>query len=366
MKKFLFLLVFMYYPAFAYPPVPFVQDNKVGYIDSSGKIIIEPKFDTPFHKLFLVFEQNSFPSFEFPDWAYFSEGKATVRIAKKFWFITYGYKYAVINEKGEFLFEPTEDIIGKFQDGVAPYQNLMKTAEYVHGEKFGMINSSAEIFIEPKYDYISHFSNNRALVRKGDKYGYINNYGELAIPFLFIDAGKFSNGIAFAKRDNLYGYIDTTGNFIIPEKFQKAWDIINGTARYYDGNLFSFLKFENNGDYVRISQLTANKFTDASDFSEGLACVRDININLYGFINNQGKYIIEPQFLYAAPFQEGLAVAKKDKYFGFIDKSGNFVISPEFDYAQNFYNGIAKVWKNNKLILINKNNHQIYSFTNKF
>lgn len=83
MKKLLLLLVLLSNLAYAYPPVPFVQDNKVGYLDSSGKIVIEPKFDTPFHKLYLVFEQDSFPSFEFPEWAYFSEGKATVRIAKK-------------------------------------------------------------------------------------------------------------------------------------------------------------------------------------------------------------------------------------------------------------------------------------------
>lgn len=365
MKKILIILFVITNCAFSFYPMPFVKDGKVGYIDYTGKIVIEPKFDTPYHKLYVVYGNDSFPSFEFPNWAYFSEDKATVRIAKKFWFYTYGYEYAVINTNGEFVFEPNDDIIGSFNDSVAPYQSLLKTFEYKYSEKFGMINTKGEVFIEPKYDYISQFSSNRALAMIKNKYGYINKNGEVVIPFDFIDAGTFTEELTFAKKSKKYGYIDTTGNFVIPEKYENAYNFINGIARYFDGNFFGYLKLIKSGNYINVKNLTDKKFIDANDFSDGLACVRDFS-KYYGYINEQGEYVIEPKFIYAMSFSEDLAVASDGKYFGFINKKGDFVIKAEYDFAQNFKNGIAKVWKNNQLHFINKNNQTIFSFNLKY
>jgi hypothetical protein len=57
----------------------------------------------------------------------------------------------------------------------------------------------------------------------------------------------------------------------------------------------------------------------------------------WGYINNEGKVVIEPQFDMAYDFSEGLAlVAKfgadnlKDDRYGYIDETGKFVIEPKF------------------------------------
>ena len=65
---------------------------------------------------------------------------------------------------------------------------------------------------------------------------------------------------------------------------------------------------------------------------------------LYGYINIQGDFVIEPRFVVAADFSDGLAVASEDgESFGYIDTSGDFVIEPQFSDAGRFSQGWAPV-----------------------
>ncbi len=75
----------------------------------------------------------------------------------------------------------------------------------------------------------------------------------------------------------------------------------------------------------------------------------------WGYINTDGKFIINPQFSEANPFYEGLALIKAtDGKYGFINEEGNFVINPVYKDATNFNNGISLVVKDNsKLEFIN-------------
>lgn len=64
---------------------------------------------------------------------------------------------------------------------------------------------------------------------------------------------------------------------------------------------------------------------------------------LWGYINKDGEFAIEPKFHDAWDFHEGLAVVKVEWARGYIDKSGNFVIQPQFQYAGPFIDGKAFV-----------------------
>ncbi|UJF32753.1 WG repeat-containing protein [Paenibacillus hexagrammi] len=70
----------------------------------------------------------------------------------------------------------------------------------------------------------------------------------------------------------------------------------------------------------------------------------------WGYLNREGKTIIEPQFDSAESFQEqGVAVVgvedSSDGYFeskyGLIDRSGSFVVPAEYEYIQEFGSGFA-------------------------
>lgn len=64
---------------------------------------------------------------------------------------------------------------------------------------------------------------------------------------------------------------------------------------------------------------------------------------LWGYINKEGEYVVEPKFHDAWNFHEGLAVVKVEWARGYIDRDGNYVIEPKYQYAGPFRDGKARV-----------------------
>lgn len=64
---------------------------------------------------------------------------------------------------------------------------------------------------------------------------------------------------------------------------------------------------------------------------------------LWGYIDKEGNFAIEPKFHDAWNYHEGLAVVKVDWARGFIDREGKYVIEPKYQYAGPFRDGKAKV-----------------------
>lgn len=62
----------------------------------------------------------------------------------------------------------------------------------------------------------------------------------------------------------------------------------------------------------------------------------------YGYVNALGEFIVSPQFSYAAPFSEGLALVSFDAgRFGFINMMGQVVIPMRYSFATSFVDGVA-------------------------
>lgn len=78
-------------------------------------------------------------------------------------------------------------------------------------------------------------------------------------------------------------------------------------------------------------------------FREGLLAVKDGD--RWGYIDESGEFIIEPQFYYAYNFMSnGLAIASNGNGFGLIDKNGNYILEPTYGTIEEFdESGIAKV-----------------------
>lgn len=63
----------------------------------------------------------------------------------------------------------------------------------------------------------------------------------------------------------------------------------------------------------------------------------------WGYIDCDGKMVVEPRFDGAWEFHEGLAAVKEEWARGYIDRTGAFVIDPRFQYAGPFTDGKALV-----------------------
>jgi hypothetical protein len=83
------------------------------------------------------------------------------------------------------------------------------------------------------------------------------------------------------------------------------------------------------------------EFTAARGFVRGLAAVQAVE--KWGFIDKHGLWRINPLYEDCADFAEGLAAVKWYNRWGFIDTEGSFAIAPRFQEARSFQGGRAEV-----------------------
>ncbi|BCL36043.1 WG repeat-containing protein [Nostoc sp. MS1] len=287
-------------------------NNKYGYIDQMGRVVIPPQFD---------------------DAENFSEELAVVKIGNKF-----GY----INKTGQLVIPPQFDDAEDFAEELA----VIKI-----GDKFGYIDETGQLVIPPQFDDVQAFNESLARVKISNKFGYINKSGQIIIEPKFDEAWTFFKGIALVKLGDKYGYIGKSGQLVIAPQFDDAWDFEEELAVVKIGDKFGYI--DKTGKLVRPLQ-----FDDAWAFSEELALVK-LDDKL-GYIDKTGKLVISPQFDETFNFSEGMARVKIDDKWGYIDKTGKLVISPQFDDAEYFSQGLALVKIGKQERYIDKNGRFIY------
>ena len=177
-----------------------------------------------------------------------------------------------------------------------------------------------------------------AAVKQNDKWGFINREGRFAIQPQFHDVFGFSEGLAAVKKDKKYGYIDKNGTFVIAPRFDWAMPFSDGVASVTLDSSTLIIDKQGNTLFAM-----SDENADVNNFSDGLAVV-DIDLKS-GYLNHEGKMVIEPQFDYASPFVDGIALVNVGEKWGFINTQGEYVLPLQYDEAENFSEGVAPVCK---------------------
>ena len=159
------------------------------------------------------------------------------------------------------------------------------TGKYNSDERKGLINRNGDIILRPKYNEIHPFVNGYAIIEiyEGkDRFNYIDLEGNILLENWVETANNFQDSRALVSRNGKYFFIDENGKSII------------------------------------------GSFEEARDFSDGLAAVR--NKAFWGYINKDGKVVINFQFDDADMFSCGLAAVVNNNRLSYIDKTGKTVI----------------------------------------
>ena len=91
------------------------------------------------------------------------------------------------------------------------------------------------------------------------------------------------------------------------------------------------------GEWVIEAQYLAVK-----PFKEGYAAVQDADTELWGYIDVHGKTVIKPKFMEAGSFINGsTAVREPEGGFGIIDRRGKFIVEPIYRTISYFKEGFA-------------------------
>lgn len=307
-----------------------IQNGKTGFIDGRGRVVIKPQF--------LI----AYP---------FSEGLAAVAVGNPD-----SYKSGFIDKSGKMLIEldgsPSEK---GFSGGLAvvlksnsssyfyvDHQGRQIGGYYHRAEdcteglcavrmdsmkpgSWGYANTDGEEVIRAQYDWALPFASGWARVGKVTGEPYLKD-GAYAVE------GK-------------EGFIDRTGKALTPLKFDKARDFSNGMAQVQLGGKWGYI--DETGQ-----QVIAAQYDEAQAFQNDLARVK-VN-GLWGYIDKTGKSVIAPQYELAGDFYEDLAAVKVGGKTLYIDRTGKVLLSTAFEYADRFRNGLAAVRLNGKAGLINR------------
>ncbi|MBA4535245.1 WG repeat-containing protein [Brevibacillus halotolerans] len=236
-----------------------------------------------------------------------------------------GVKWGYINERGQFL------IIPQFVYALPFEKNGLAVVTVANGT--GLINEQAQYVVKPIYNSISSFTEGRATVIDDKGFWVIDDKGTVLSdkPHPFI--GTYRDGRAVFADTNeqgyRYGYLNLEGKVVIPNKYEEANDFIDGKAVVkIKENQYALLG--RNGEVLH-----TYPYHTVGPLSDGLMAVQHKEKEPFGYMDEQGKIIIKPQFTSAQAFKGGRAVVNTsvdDFVFtlGLIDKTGAFKIKPGY------------------------------------
>lgn len=189
------------------------KEGKWGYIDTEGKMIINYQFDGATD---------------------FIDGKSVVRLDDK---------VGVIDSEGKYIINPQYDYAEIDDDKLLISQD----------KKIGWCDKEGKIIINPQFEEANTFNNNELTpVKSGENYGYIDSDGKFSINPQFEHAFPFMNDLAIVKSGKKFGIIDKTGKYVVNPQFEElAYDV----AVYFYNSSIKSLYSSVDTDYIDVTAI---------------------------------------------------------------------------------------------------------------
>ena len=335
------------------------KDNKWGYINSKGDIVIEPQyeFENDFSNEYALVANEEFVgyinkkgkqvvNFIYDDGGDFIEGVATV---------TRGDSVALINKLGNIVLDFNFSEINDAKDGVVLAKRI-EDGEYIYYSTLG-----EELFGGETFNYAETFKDSLAIVGDGKLFGVINRRGELVVeiskPKIIRDVkGRF----IVQNTDSKYGLISLpTQDIIIPFEYANIGAYSEGKYCVFLDDKYTYLKEDG-------SALTKNTFrryegdVEETKFKKGFA-LKKIR-GKYGIIDSLGNNMFPNIFEEIGDVVDYPVPCKKRGKWGFVTEKITMWLPYKYSHAGAFYKGQAIVAKDGKYGVINSRKKFVIPF----
>jgi len=324
------------------------KNNKYGFIDMKGNIVIPFQFD---------YVRD------------FEDGYSVVLV---------NGKYGAIDKSGKYIISPEYEDLYYVKNGIfrAEKSSFRVGADYIN-IKNGMkihIDNGRFLEVPGAYEQFAYFPFEADTVSPRDKNfnlkGYIDKDGNIVIEPGFDRAAPFKTGMEYAivqqqgSNGPKGGIIDKTGKLVLPYRsygLEDIYKIKDGTiiAVAYKKVRPGITSSAYNNGIIDIKGNVVLDFvydeigTFKDDMARFVVINHDTGDAKYGFLNAKGKVIIPAQYEELRDFSEGLSLFRKGDKVGYIDINGKVVIDAVFD--------IPEDWRNRS---IDKDCFDVYDFSN--
>lgn len=275
-------------------------NGKFGLIDKTGKVIIEPTYDSP-------------------------------KTEMKCGFIAFEYGYGPV-----VIYDTTGKPVMPVVYGMTGFLPCQKRITFGH-EQYGMLNFNRDTILPFKFTNAYLLSEGFCAASKAEEtginslFGLYDLNGKQVLPHVFESIDDFYCGRSIVKKNGKYGVIDQTGK----ELFYTEYGRIDG---YYNDYAVVYTSPKNGEIKVGIIDKSGHEAVPAIyqwgdyvySFSEGLAAM--FQNGKYGFVNTSGKVVIPFKYDKVESFKNGIAkVWVGWQHVGYINSKGEEIISCDFE-----------------------------------
>jgi hypothetical protein len=331
---------------------PYQREDFFGYIDTLGKISIQPVYDavSDFSEglavvnrndsVFYINKENENPFGQFFSDAYpFRNGLAPVKKNNKWIFI---------NRQGQ----PT----GQDYDEVAELSNEVYVVR--KNGKYGAVDHFGQMLIEPRYDKLGDFKNGYAYYIENGKYGFVSKNG-------FVQKAEFEwisdfdeRNFAIVKQNNGYGIINSQGAKILDPAYDLVLKAPKNIFIVVKNSLYGF--FSGEGCYLTQMSYDFMKEKPADFYTNG-NILKLIKKNEQALMDRNGRLSVDFGTFDEIGFaSDGLIRVKKKNKFGYTDRKLSMIIPAKFDKAGDFSDSLAIVLLKDKNMLINTSGKEVF------
>lgn len=281
------------------PYYRFLKDGKAGFIDRTGKIVIEPNLPNRGNTQDGVI--NGLLEIDFRKYVDVKTGKEVsqefygqmTEIPKDWTSKSTSYGYGFVDRDGKTVIEPKYPYAGNFSEGLAAvvlkgpcvyysvggvcgdetlYYPVWTRKEPKNECEFSFIDRKEKVISALTFQDIRGFSEAFAAVKTEKGWGYLGKNGKIAVEPQFESAESFSEGLAMVKRDGKLGFINSAGEFVIAPQFESADSFSGGLALV---GTYGEETADNKFYYIdkKGKRLTNETFLLGSHFFKGIAHV---------------------------------------------------------------------------------------------
>lgn len=250
--------------------------------------------------------------------------------------------FGYIDTLGNWIIPPKFDDASNFCEGLA---SVCKNDSCFY------INKEGEYISENKFDEVEDYKDGFAIVKNNGIYYLINRTGQV-ISKPYAEINEISEGLYVCKQGDKYGAINTKGEEVIPFIYNKLGNFKNEFAYYYT-TLYGLVSSQNirlEAEWEWVSNVDTNQI---------LIVKKD---KKYGLINTNNTTVLNIDYDYITPCQNGIYLIVKNNLYGFYNALQScFITSIEFNYITNYTpndytNGkYFKLHKNEEVALIDAN-----------